>query len=478
MARLIAGRYELKSTLSLHGAVELWDALDRTLDRMVTVQVLRAGRPEEARRFLRHQQIASSIHHPGVLAVYDAGRDGSRAYAVMARLEGTAPGALPQPGSPPDKLAALRIGREVAEALQVMRDAGLAGWTFSAEAVRVTPEGAACLAPLEGLAGPASSSRAGTDANALAAFLRSILSAWPQPTAAQVPDPLLAILERLDNGPASGLITAGDVAAYLVEVEQLATQPTQAHNAAILPAAVPGDRSYAGGLAGPDAPTIMAPLPIAGSGASDVADPVADLQANLPDEPAGAAPPANASGVPYDVAREEDGRPTEPLSAIGSRRFRRLPASLLLAIAVLTVLALVTFLAPRMWAAVGGPGAGKALAAADGTATLVTVPDLRGKPVDEARTTVGEAGLNLSLGNEAYDAGAPARTVAAQDPAALSQVQKGGLVTVTLSLGPAPQPTVPATAPAPKAPANPPPAGQQGNGKKAGDDQVKKKHGP
>jgi hypothetical protein len=477
LARLIAGRYELQSTLPSHGAVELYDAVDRTLDRAVTVQVLGTGRPEEARKFLRHQQIASSIQHPGVLAVYDAGKSDARPYSVMSRLEGTTPGDLSRPGFPPDVLAALRIGREVAEALQVTRDAGLTDWTFSPEAVRVTPEGAACLAPLEGLAGPASSSRATSDAYALAALLRLMLSGQPQPRAARsdaapVPDHLLAILGRLENGPASGLGTAGDVASYLADVERSAMQPTQAYEPGILPSGIPGDPSNPGRIASHDAPTIVAPVPIASGAPYDVADEGPHVQAGLPDEPAITTRQRNASGVPYDVPSEEDGHPTEPLGALGSIGPGRLPAMLLPAIAVLTVLALLAFLAPRLWAAVTGPGGGKALAAAGVTSTMVTVPDLRGKPVDEARTAVGEVGLNLSLGNEAYDPGTRARTVAAQEPPALSQVQKGGLVTVTVSLGPAPEPTAPVAAPA-----NPTQAGQQGNGKMGADEKGKKKHG-
>src|SRR4051794_29320439 len=127
---LIAERYELQSAVGSKGPLVIYDAVDRQLNRPVTVQVLKSRGAEAARRFLRHQQIASSVHHPGVLAVYDAGRWRGHPYSVMSRASGVAPGDLYRPGSPPDLGKVIRLARETAEALQYCRSAGLTDWTF------------------------------------------------------------------------------------------------------------------------------------------------------------------------------------------------------------------------------------------------------------------------------------------------------------------------------------------------------------
>jgi beta-lactam-binding protein with PASTA domain len=98
-------------------------------------------------------------------------------------------------------------------------------------------------------------------------------------------------------------------------------------------------------------------------------------------------------------------------------------------------------------------------------------------PVDGARNAAGEAGLNLAVGDAVYDETAPKDRVATQDPEAQASVSAGGLVTVTLSLGPEPQPTAPIVAPAQQAPTGPPPAAPPGKGKKNGDDKGKGKDG-
>src|SRR5690242_20264124 len=153
----LSGRYTLGEMRDVRGDVEFFDAHDQLLDRPVTVQILTAdgaSRPERARAFLRHQQIASGVHNCPVMAVYDAGTWEGRPYSVMERDKGDPPQSLYRPGYPADISTAVSVARQVAEALACCREAGLSDWTFSPVAVRIDKEGNGCLAVLEGLDGP------------------------------------------------------------------------------------------------------------------------------------------------------------------------------------------------------------------------------------------------------------------------------------------------------------------------------------
>ncbi|MFF7441638.1 serine/threonine-protein kinase [Streptomyces sp. NPDC008122] len=89
-ARPIAGRYRLDRLLGRGGAADVYEALDLRLRRRVAVKVYRpAGvRPNDAQcgdeaRFL------ARMHHPGLVTLYDTGRDGSRPFLVMQLVRGT-----------------------------------------------------------------------------------------------------------------------------------------------------------------------------------------------------------------------------------------------------------------------------------------------------------------------------------------------------------------------------------------------------
>jgi beta-lactam-binding protein with PASTA domain len=147
---------------------------------------------------------------------------------------------------------------------------------------------------------------------------------------------------------------------------------------------------------------------------------------------------------------------------------------------------LAAVLIPRFLSAMAS-----SVSAADGTPTPasgVTVPDLKGKTLDDARTLVGGAGLNLAAGPYINDA-TPRDMVAVQEPAPGTLLHAGQLVTVSLSLGPQPvkaEPTAvpvsqPAVQPPEQAPVQQPkaqpPANPPGNGHKD-EDKDKDKGGP
>jgi len=115
----LAGRYRIERELGLGGMAIVYLAEDQKHHRQVAVKVLR---PELATtlgpdRFLREIDIAAKLHHPHILPLYDSGGEGEVLYYVMPFVEGhslrdriASVGALPID-------EAVRIIREVADAL-------------------------------------------------------------------------------------------------------------------------------------------------------------------------------------------------------------------------------------------------------------------------------------------------------------------------------------------------------------------------
>src|SRR5947199_181745 len=141
---LLTERYLVEGNRCQAGISELWEAVDRQLERPVTIQVLsesESANPQICDTFLKHQRAASSIQDSVLFAVYDADVRGERAYSVMQRLTGMPASAVYRRGYPPDVALALAVTRQIAEGLQRCRQGGLSDWVFSPEAVYIDPEG-------------------------------------------------------------------------------------------------------------------------------------------------------------------------------------------------------------------------------------------------------------------------------------------------------------------------------------------------
>ncbi|MEV0419041.1 protein kinase domain-containing protein [Streptosporangium canum] len=93
-ARIVQGRYELRSRLGRGGMGTVWLAWDRTLRRSVALkEVVLAPYGEDMavrrERALREARAAARIRHPAVVDIYDAFMDDGSPWIVMAYIEGT-----------------------------------------------------------------------------------------------------------------------------------------------------------------------------------------------------------------------------------------------------------------------------------------------------------------------------------------------------------------------------------------------------
>ncbi|WP_433243270.1 protein kinase domain-containing protein [Streptosporangium sp. CA-135522] len=94
-ARIVQGRYELRSRLGRGGMGTVWLAWDRTLRRSVALkEVVLAPYGEDMavrrERALREARAAARIRHPAIVDIYDVFMDDGSPWIVMAYIEGTA----------------------------------------------------------------------------------------------------------------------------------------------------------------------------------------------------------------------------------------------------------------------------------------------------------------------------------------------------------------------------------------------------
>jgi eukaryotic-like serine/threonine-protein kinase len=114
-------RYELRERIGQGGGSTVYRALDRRLGRDVAVKVLRAqlaSDPTFVERFRREARAAASLSHPNIVSVHDwAEADGSY-HIVMELVRGDDLKTAIRRRGPMRESAALRIGAEIAAALE------------------------------------------------------------------------------------------------------------------------------------------------------------------------------------------------------------------------------------------------------------------------------------------------------------------------------------------------------------------------
>jgi len=116
---VLAGRYTLERELGRGGMATVFLALDQRHNRAVAVKILR---PQIAallgsQRFLREIAIAARLTHPHILPLHDSGENGELLYYVMPFVEGESLRERLVRDGPLPLEDALRITREVADAL-------------------------------------------------------------------------------------------------------------------------------------------------------------------------------------------------------------------------------------------------------------------------------------------------------------------------------------------------------------------------
>jgi hypothetical protein len=120
---LVLGRYRLGRRLGSGGFGTVFAAHDERLDRPVAVKAVAAHGPVPERA-QREALAAARLHHPGIVAVYDAGEADGERYLISELVRGRTLAALERDGALSDR-DVLRIGLSLADALAHAHERGV-----------------------------------------------------------------------------------------------------------------------------------------------------------------------------------------------------------------------------------------------------------------------------------------------------------------------------------------------------------------
>lgn len=152
--RTLAGRYEVGELIGRGGMAEVHIGRDNRLGRTVAIKILRsdlARDPSFQARFRREAQAAASLNHPAIVAVYDTGEDTSAEsgggvahvpFIVMEYVEGHTVRDILRDGAAVPIDEAIEITAGVLSALEYSHHAGIVHRDIKPANVMLTSTGA------------------------------------------------------------------------------------------------------------------------------------------------------------------------------------------------------------------------------------------------------------------------------------------------------------------------------------------------
>ena len=142
--RVLGGRYRLVQPIARGGMATVWLADDPVLSRKVAVKILKQdlAADEATRARFRHEAIsAARLSHPCIVSTYDTGDDEGTAFIVMELVEGPTLRQLIQDTGGLPVRDVVKLGTQVADALDAAHRAGLVHRDVKPANVLVPPRG-------------------------------------------------------------------------------------------------------------------------------------------------------------------------------------------------------------------------------------------------------------------------------------------------------------------------------------------------
>jgi beta-lactam-binding protein with PASTA domain len=423
VGRVIDGRYRVESLLARGGMATVYQALDTRLDRSVALKVMHSslvGDPDFVSRFIREAKSAARLSHPNVVAVYDQGTDAGHVFLTMEHVEGrTLRDVLRsrlrlRPGD------ALDVLKPVLAALGAAHRAGIVHRDVKPENVLIATDGRVKVADF-GLARAATTTSHHTSGVLIGtvAYLapeqveRGIADARSDVYAAGV-----MLYELLTGRPPF----VGESAIAVAYQHVHADVPPPSRGAPGIPPEIDALVAQATArdpdLRPADASRFLAEVArVAPSGGAQ----------GVPITPVDPQPVAFSStmvvGLPPNLPeRPEPIAPTEP-PAPGQRRDRR-RRSRRGPLALALVLLLTAGVAGVAWWYGSGPG------------TWARAPGLIKMSKADATRKATDLGFQVAFGPAAFSENIARDHVVTTNPGGGTRIEKGGLITVTLSKGP------------------------------------------
>ena len=137
------GPYEILDAIGAGGMGEVYRARDTHLKREVAIKILPeafAQDPERLARFQREAELLATLNHPNIAAVYGLEKSAGLTGIVLELVEGdTLADTIARGPIPIDD--ALRIARQIADALEAAHAKGVIHRDLKPANIKVTPEG-------------------------------------------------------------------------------------------------------------------------------------------------------------------------------------------------------------------------------------------------------------------------------------------------------------------------------------------------
>jgi serine/threonine-protein kinase len=144
LGAIVDGRYRVDAPIARGGMSTVYRGLDTRLDRPVAIKIMDpqfAADPAFLQRFEFEARAVARLNHPGLVAVYDHGRDGELAFLVMELVEGGTLRELLRERGPMPPHAAAAVMQPVLDALAVAHRAGLVHRDVKPENVLISDGG-------------------------------------------------------------------------------------------------------------------------------------------------------------------------------------------------------------------------------------------------------------------------------------------------------------------------------------------------
>lgn len=125
MTNRIGGRYTVLKKIGSGGMADVYLAYDTVLEREVAVKILRGSFSNDTvalLRFQREAEAASALNHENIVDIYDVGEDNGQHYIVMEMVHGTTLKELLQRRGALDKYEAVSIMEQISSGLALAHD--------------------------------------------------------------------------------------------------------------------------------------------------------------------------------------------------------------------------------------------------------------------------------------------------------------------------------------------------------------------
>jgi serine/threonine-protein kinase len=144
IGHIFGGRYELKARLAIGGMGEVWQAIDKVIERQVAIKILKEeylGDKAFRERFRAEARHAALVNHEGIASVYDFGEEEGSAYLVMELVPGEALSTIIERERFLSAERVLDIVAQTASALHAAHQAGLVHRDVKPGNLLITPDG-------------------------------------------------------------------------------------------------------------------------------------------------------------------------------------------------------------------------------------------------------------------------------------------------------------------------------------------------